>query len=149
MNEFIISYNKIKSGQIIGLLAGAYLTIFFIYYVIVKIMANDFDFIFYLYAFGLVLGILLIIQNTLLRKKLFVRIDNNVINLNIHSQNNTLIDWTNVSQVNVGVSYIVFILNGQKQAKIDLSSLTYNDLKDTKSKIIEVCEYKNIPYKND
>lgn len=149
MNEFIINYNKSKSGQIIGLLAGGYLAIFFLYYVITKVMASIFDFTFYLYIVGAALGILLLLQNTIFRKKLFVRIDNNVVEVNIPSQSNSLIDWTNVSQVSLGVSYAVFLLNGQKQMKVDLSSLTYNDLKNTKSKIIEVCEHKNIPYKND
>lgn len=149
MNEFIINYNKSKSGQIIGLLAGAYLSIFFLYYVINKIIASVFDFTFYLYALGAVLGIILILQNTLFKTKFTLRIDNNRLEVNIPSQSNSLIEWTNVSQVNMGVSYVIFLLNGQKQIKIDLSSLTYNDLKNTKSKIIEVCEYKNIPYKND
>jgi len=149
MNEFVISYNKSKSGQVIGLLAGAYLTIFFLYYVIIKIMASLFDFTFYLYALGAILGIFLVLQNTLLKNKFFLRIDNNSLSLNIPSQSNSLIEWTNVSQVNLGVSYVIFLLNGQKQMKVDLSALTYNDLKNTKSKIIEVCEYKNIPYKND
>lgn len=149
MNEFIINYNKSKSGQIIGLLAGAYLSIFFLYYVITKIMASTFDFTFYLYALGAILGILLILQNTLFKTKFSLRIDNNRLEANIPSQSNSLIEWANVSQVNMGVSYVIFLLNGQKQIKTDLSSLTYNDLKNTKSKIIEVCEYKNIPYKND
>ncbi len=149
MNEFIIKLNKSKSGQIVGLLGGIYLSALCLYFVISKAIANTIDFAFYLYAVGAILGIMLVLQNTLFRSNFFVRMDNNSFEINTHSQDKYLIEWTNVSQVNLGISYAVFTLNGQKQAKIDLSSLTYNDLKDTKSKIIETCEHKNIPYKND
>ena len=36
-----------------------------------------------------------------------------------------------------------------KQYTVDISGLKYDDLKKVKSQIIEICESKSIPYKND
>lgn len=59
-------------------------------------------------------------------------------------------EWVQVSKVTIGVSYIIFFIDGgRKQRKLDLSQLFYNDVGNVKSKVIELCEYKNIPYLND
>lgn len=79
-----------------------------------------------------------------------LKINNESIESNLPYEKKTSINWIDVSKVNIGVSHINFLLNGeQKEQKLNLSGLIYNDLKNVKSKIIELCEHKNISYNND
>lgn len=79
-----------------------------------------------------------------------MNISNEKIEANLSGQKKILIDWATVSNINIGQSYIVFFTNGgQKQRKLELAELKYNDLLAVKSKVIELCEHKNISYRND
>lgn len=151
MDGLIINYNGAsKSKRIVYILIGAYLAIFALYFCIIEGIASRYGILFFCALGGFVLAAILLLSNTLWISGATLSIDTNTVKPNIPGQNKSAIDWTNVSSVNIGVSYIIFFLNGgQKQRKLDLSVLIYDDVKTVKGKIVEVCEYKNIPYHND
>jgi hypothetical protein len=151
MDELIINYNRISGNKrIANIITGAYLAGFTLYFAFTEGITSRYGILFFCALAGFVLAAILILSNTLWISGVTLSIDSNAINPNLPGQTKSPIDWTSVSRVNIGVSYIVFSLNGgQKQRKLDLAGLKYDDVKTVKSKVIEACEYKNIPYHND
>lgn len=148
MNELIISYADSKTKKIIKIIVGIYFTAFTLYFVVIQLLAKQYNTLFVFALIGFVLGIAIVLANTVMGSKPLVKIDNSAIVSNLPSQSGE-IAWADVTEMNIGMSYLLFIMNGQKQRKIDFSDLKYKDLKEVKSKAAEICEFKNIPYKND
>lgn len=148
MNELIISYTDSKTKKIIKIIVGIYFTAFTLYFVVIQLLAKQYNTLFVFALIGFVLGIAIVLANTVMGSKPLVKIDNSAIVSNLPSQSGE-IAWADVTEMNIGMSYLLFIMNGQKQRKIDFSDLKYKDLKEVKSKAAEICEFKNIPYKND
>lgn len=152
MNELTISYGASKTKKIVNIIFGVYFTVFSLYFLINELMATPsrYGVLFFCALIGTLIGIAMVVGATLFVSKPIIKIDNTVIQPGAAlDKNQTPIEWANVSEMNIGVSYIIFIVNGQKQQKIDLSQLLYKDIVTVKSKAIEICEFKNIPYKND
>lgn len=136
-------WNRVSRWVMGGLFICAYTPM-----VIQEAMAGRYEMKFYLYLFNVVLGCVAISLNLFYGKNQMLKISNSEIYMNLENQK-FVIDWTSVSEVNIGLGYIVFILNGgQKQQKLDLSYFQYLEIKDVKAKVFEICEQKNIPYKN-
>lgn len=149
MDKLVINYNKPKkSKRIIEIFIGAYFAVFSFYFFIIQLLAKLYDALFVCAIIGLVLGLGIILANSLINPKPLLVIDNSAIIANMKGQSFS-IDWVNVSEMNIGVSYLLFILNGRNKQNLDLSELKYIDLKEVKSKASELCEFKNIPFKND
>lgn len=150
MNELLIDYGTAKSKRMTYIVIGAYLALFCLYFCITEGVAGQFSVLFFCALVGIVLASILVLGNSLWLQAPVLKIDNEFIASNPSGQKGITVSWTSVSRVNIGVSYIVFNVNGgTKQQKIDLSSIYYSDIKEAKAKIIEICEYKNIPYLND
>lgn len=150
MNELVINYGDSKTKKIINIVIGAYFAGFSLYFLVVEWLAKLYGLTFFCALIGLLFGLVLVLGSTLLTAKPILKIDNTALYSNLSSEKGqSTIEWAGVSEMNIGVSYLIFIMNGQKQQKIDLSGLLYRDLKEVKSKAIEICEFKNIPYKND
>lgn len=150
MEDLLISYGVSKVKKVTNIVIGAYLALFCLYFCISEGIANRFSILFFCALAGLVLAAILFLSNTLWLSDPFIRIDSNKIESNPPAQSHTNIDWARVSKANIGMSYITFAIDGgQKQQKLDLFYLAYGDLLRVKTKIIEICEYKNIPYQND
>lgn len=153
MNELIVDYgNKQKSkfNYLLSLIIGIAFFLFASFILIREKSSASDSILVPISIVCIVLALLLIavieISN---RKKNQLTINNTEINMQMVNQK-FIIEWSRVSQVNVGISYLVFSLDGgQKQQKLDLSNFLYIDLKNVKNKVLEVCEQKNIPYKND
>ncbi|MFV0538345.1 MAG: hypothetical protein ACK5M3_13400 [Dysgonomonas sp.] len=143
MNDLIINYNSIpKSLKIVYIFFGCCVLAGGI---AICVMENAYNFRFYLGLFYAIIGVITILKNTVWQPTPILQITNSTI-----EAKKIKIDWTTVSKINIGLAYIVFLTNGeQKQQRLDLSELLYKDIKDAKSKIIELCEQKNIPYHND
>ncbi len=152
MDELIINYGDSKSKKVTNIIFGAYFTAFSLFFLVNELMATPsrYGILFFCALIGVLIGIVMILSATLFITKPILKIDNTAIYPGIASdKNQTPIEWANVSEMNIGVSYLTFIINGQKQQKLDLSLLLYKDMKEVKSKAIEICGFKNIPYKND
>lgn len=150
MDELLINYGMPKSKKMLNAVIGAYLVVFCLYFCITEGVASRFGVLFVCAAIGFVLALILVLGNTLWSAPPALKVNNETVESNPTGQKGITVNWANVSQVTLGMNYIVFHVNGgQKQQKVDLSYIVYKDVKDIKSKVIELCEYKNIPYKND
>ncbi|WP_029903732.1 hypothetical protein [Prevotella sp. 10(H)] len=151
MNELNINYGEIsQTRKIANIITGIYLAGFTLYFTITEGIASRYGVLFFCALAGFIFATIIVLSNTLWLPGPLLKIDNNSIIIALPQQIKTTIDWTNVSRVNIGTSYIVFLLNGEKkQKKMDITRLTYEDVMTVKAKIIEMCEHKNIPYHND
>ena len=151
MEELNIGYSSSKTQKITNIIIYSYFTAFGLYIVISQALINNYRNILFIGAAILtLLAIILLLKNTLWLPGSLVNIDNEKVETNLPGLKKVVIDWASVSNINIGQSYIIFFINGgQKQRKLELSDLKYNDLLAVKSKVIELCEHKNIPYRND
>jgi len=105
---------------------------------------------FYLALAGAVLGMVLVLNATLWESKPIFKMNQESIYVNMPGQKNAyMVDWLSVKEVGIGLSYIKFSETDGKNYTVDISGLKYSDLKDVKSGVVEICESKNIPYRND
>lgn len=56
--------------------------------------------------------------------------------------------WIDIKMIGIGIGMLRITQDETKSLDIDLGSLRYNDIKELKTKIIELCESKNIPFAN-
>lgn len=150
MNALIIENKSPKVSRIIKAFMGTYFTIFCGYFLFTEAAIDSYGLLFFTSAIGALLAITLLLANTLWTSdKKLLTIDNSIILSNI-SGSKFNEEWVSVSKITIGVSYIIFFVDGgRKQRKLYLSELTYNDVPTVKGKLIELCEYKNIPYIKD
>jgi len=151
MEELKINYSTSKSGRMMNIVIFAFFAIFGLYIVIKEALINNYTTVLFIGAAILsLLAIILLLKNTVWLPAPIIYITNEKVETNLPEQKKILVDWVNVSNINIGQSYIVFFVNGgQKQKRIELSELKYNDMVAVKSKVMELCEHKNISYRND
>lgn len=148
MDELIIEYSISKRLKIMSILSGIYLSATSIALVIGQVISKNYAFVFYACIVGLILGIISILIVTIWQSKRTIVINNDELNINLPNQRiNGTIMWDSVSQVGIGLSYIT-VITDETNYKIDLENIMYSDLKKIKSKLIEVCEAKSIPFNN-
>ncbi len=150
MEDLKIDYSESKGIRTINVVIFSYIALFVLYICVTEGIANRFGAFFICALVAFVLAAIMILRNTLWLPAPVVLISNERVESNPQGKKSIVVDWVSVSKVTIGMSYFVFLVNGeQKQKKIELSDLRYEDLKTVKSKIIELCEHKNIPYQND
>lgn len=153
MSELIIDYGSKHKSKLSYLLSMTTSGAFLLYacFILIREKSSASDSILVPISIAcIVLAVIALLVTVISnRKKNLLVINNSEINMEMGSQK-FLVEWSRVSGVNVGISYLIFSLDGgQKQQKMDMSGLLYADLKTVKNKALEVCEHKNIPYKND
>lgn len=150
MNDLIINYGDSKSSKILSLIIGGYSVLYGLYNGVQRALVDSFGFDFYLSIIAIVLGLILILKVTQWAPKPIVIINAESLYINMSSQKSVYTsEWINVKEIFFGISYIKIQETDGKTYSVDLSGLKYNDLKDVKARLVEYCEYKNIPYKND
>lgn len=151
MEELKINYaGSSETRRITNIITGGFLATFTLYFCVSNAIANTYGILFFCALIGFILSAISVLNNTVWQPKDLLKISSVSVESNLPKQNKTAIDWTSVSRVNIGISYLVFLTNGEKkQSKLDLSGLVYEDVLKVKGKVIELCEYKNIPYQND
>lgn len=148
MEELRIIYMLPKKEKIISLISGIYMSIGTLAIIVLQIIANKYGFVFYAGLAGLLIGVLRILSATVWQKSTTILIDNDEIDITLPNQKiNGSITWENVTSVGIGISYIT-LTSSPTNYKLDLGNLKYNDLKRVKTKLIEICESKNIPFSN-
>ena len=148
MDELIIEYSISKRSKIMSILSGIYLSAISVTLAVWQVINKSYAFVFYASVVGLVLGVISILIVTIWQSKRTIIINNDELNINLPNQRiNGTIMWNSVSQVGIGLSYIT-VITDETNYKIDLEDLMYSDLKKIKSKLIEVCEAKSIPFNN-
>lgn len=150
MEELNINYGISQKHRITNIVIFSYFAGFGLYLSIREAITVGYNVLFFLALLCFILGAILILRNTVWLPSPILTMDGNRVAANTVYNKKFAVNWVDVSRVNIGPGYVVFLVNGgQKQSKLELLSLKYEDLLAVKSKIIEICEYKNIPYSND
>ncbi len=150
MNELEINYGLSKNQKIFSVIAGGYFTLYGFYQSLVLALGSAFSLDFYLALAALVLGVIMILNATAWKSKPMFRMDSESIYVSMPELKSVYsAQWIAVKEIGIGISYLKFSETDGKSYNVDISGLKYEDLKTVKSKIIEMCESKNIPYKND
>lgn len=150
MNELVINYNSSKGKKLLSIIAGGYFVLYGIYVCVMQALAKIFALDFYLGLIGVVLGTILVLSVTLWASKPLFRMDSESIYVNMPGINTVYqVNWIDVKEVAIGLNYLKFAETDGKDYTVQIGGLKYDDLKEVKSRIIELCEAKNIPYRND
>lgn len=150
MNELIIHYKAPKMQRIMALTAGYYFFVVSLGLAVYFAVENRIDYFFYLAIAGIVLSAVLICLFSFWQPKPLMVIGKDAISLHFPDQKlNGNIDWKEIDRINIGISYLKIRTTNDKEYAVDLNDLKYMDLKAVKSKIVEICEAKNIRYEND
>lgn len=150
MEELNLNYSTSKKQRLIYTILSSYSAIIGVYIIVQKMMIKNYDLLFWGVVILTISSILILLMNTTWLPASILIINNENIKANIPDNKKMTIEWATVSSVNIGPGYILFLINGgQKQRKLELTALKYNDVMKVKNKVIELCEHKNIPYHND
>lgn len=150
MTELVIKYaisNKIKLQ---ALIVSIYLMIISLVIAVGEMSKTvpEYGAYFFVGIVGIIIALSLILSVTISQPKPLVVLNNEVLSVNFPRQKlRTIIGWEQVSHIGIGLSYVTMIIDEQ-QMTIDLDILKYHDLKELKSKLIEIAESKDIPYNN-
>ncbi|HBG40028.1 hypothetical protein [Limibacterium fermenti] len=149
MNELEIRYSISKKLKAASLLCGVYLLCISAGVSIFQVIAKDYSFFFFAGIAGIVIAAIMILSVTLWQSKPLIVIDNDSFRLHLPKQRiDGAIEWEKVTYLGIGLSYLTMTTSDSKNFKIDLENLKYIDLRNIKTKLIEICEAKNIPYGN-
>lgn len=148
MNELKIRYSISQYIKTIAILSATYLLSMSMIIGVKQALANNFAFVFYASLVGIILGILLILTVTVWQSSVLITIDNETLDIHLPNQKiDGSITWSEVTMIGIGIAHITIDGNNDNY-KIDFGNLKYNDLKKIKTKLIEICESKDIPFKN-
>lgn len=149
MNDLEISYSISKNLKLLGIVSGIYLFGLSAGISIFHATISNFSFFFFAGIVGAVVGIVLILTVTAWQSKPIIVINNEHFHVHLPKQRvDGTIAWEDVTQLGIGLSYLTMATIDKKNYKIDLENLKYNDLRAIKTKLIEICEAKSIPYSN-
>ena len=150
MNEYVINYNDSKSQKTLSFIIGGYAVLYGLYQSVMQALNNTFTFDFFAALALIVFGVILILNVTVWAARPIFIMNSDRIYVKMPDQKSvSRAEWISMRAIALGVSYLKMLETDGKQYTVDISGLKYNDLKNVKSQIIEICESKNIPYKND
>lgn len=150
MNEYVINYNDSKSQKFLSLAAGGYAVLYGLYQAVMLALSSSYTFYFFAAVALIVLGAILILNVTMWAARPIFTMNSENIYVKMPNQKSVYkAEWISIREIAFGVSYLKMSETDGKQYTVDISGLKYDDLKKVKSQIIEICESKSIPYKND
>ena len=117
--------------------------------VISMMIASNYAFLFYVGICGIILGVVGIYLFLVWQGKPLLSLDENSIQIRLPGQRVVgSVDWINVTQLHIGLSDIHLRTIEGSDHELNLENLRYTDIKSVKSKLIEICETRKIPYQN-
>lgn len=149
MNELIIQTKLPHFQKTTATISSLLLIVGSFIVLITKLVDSLYDIPFYTGLVCLIVGIISLLAFTVWLPKPAITINLEGLYPNLSDQSSLKpIIWDEVENVNIGLNFLQIILKVNKTVNIDLSNLRYNDLKNIKTKVIEICENKNISYRN-
>lgn len=150
MDRIIINYKYSKNQKMLSIIVGLYTLLYTGYNLIALTIDKVYNINFYIAILGVVLGLVLILKVTIFSAKPIFIMDAEEIYSKAGVKKNIFqTKWESIRKVAIGLSYLKITEVGGKLTEVDLSELKYSDLKEIKSRIIELCEAKMISYEND
>lgn len=148
MEDLQIIYTLPKRIKIFTLAVACFLLLLSAGISISEGLADKFGLLFYVGIAGVVMSAVSALMVTAGQLELIIDINNDHFRIKLPKQRiDGSVLWETVTQLGIGLSYLTLATTGTNY-KIDLGNVKYNDLKKIKTKLIEVCESKNIPYSN-
>ena len=149
MNDLVINYSISKKLKSFVFLSGLYLFCTSVGISVFQAMGKHYSFFFFVGIVGILLATILILSVTVWQAKPILILNNEQLLIHLPKQKiDGEISWENVTQLGIGLSFITMETTENRNYKVDLENLKYSDLRAIKTKLIEICEAKGIPYKN-
>lgn len=149
MNELQIDYKNKGALRIFSLIVSGYSLLLSLVLCIKSALVKNYDLWFFCVLGLAVLSIVLILSLTIWQSKPILFINSESMTFNMKGKDTFVIDWAEIQQITIGISSLTITIASSKQVAVDLAELKYSDLKAVKSKIIELCENKNILFHNN
>ena len=147
MKSLEINYSLPQNLKYLALAAGVCLFVISVSFIIAT--RNSSSFFFYIGLLCLLVSVIVAATFWFVNAKPLVVITNEKFQVNLPNQDfNCAVEWKNVTQIGIGLSYVTLQTAENGNFKIDLENLKYIDIRAIKTKLIEVCEEKNITYSN-
>lgn len=149
MNDLEINYSIPTNLRLLSIVSGIYLVGISLGATILQALQSNFSIYFFAGIVGILIGAVLILSVSIWLPKPIIVITSDEFRIHLPKQKvDGAISWENVKQLGIGLSYLTMATNDNKNYKIDLENLKYADLRAIKTKLIEICEARSIPYNN-
>ncbi|NDW19556.1 hypothetical protein D0T53_11630 [Dysgonomonas sp. 216] len=148
MNELLIIDNLKSSFRYLGITVSAVSAAISLDITIRQFVAGVYNYMFFAALLLLILSVILFLCFAIWDKKTLLKINNMQLVSNLQGEKSLNIEWNEISGIGIGLSSLVFNTKAAKTYTLDMGTLRYNDIKDIKSKIIEICESKSIEFYN-
>lgn len=148
MDVFSIRYAPQGWSYKFSLIISVYSAAFGLGLLIYELMLKNYGLVFYCSLILILLAVILLLILTLGQPKPLVYITSEVLSANVSGHPLSL-NWTDIKDINAGISSLKVETQAGKIYEIELKSLVYEDLKNLKSRLLELCENKGIPFRND
>jgi hypothetical protein len=149
MEDLIIKNLLPRFQKFAALVCASFLVLWSIYVCFNEVFASRYQVLFFFALGALTVGVFTLLAFTVWLPKPSLSVLPDGIYPNLPNQSSLKpLSWTEVAEVSIGLNFLQITLKGSKNYNMDLSSLKYCDLKDVKSKVMEMCEANNISYKN-
>lgn len=149
MDEFYVDYNNKKGLQkYFHLIFAIYAAVLGLCLCVNQALVDNYSIVFVSTILLSVLSIILVLNILVWHPKPLLCIDHQQLSFNFPGQKPYTFNWDEVKDINIGISTLI-VETSSKKIKIDVSSLVYSDLKNMKAKLVEMCENKNISFRNN
>lgn len=147
MTTLTIQYSCTKKEKITGIASSLFSFGVSIYFMVTEALISNYSILFFIGTAGLLISLVTFLTFTAWQPSPLLVITNYDITSNLPKSKGKVISWDKVKEVALGSGYIK--LSSNDIITLDLSPLTFGDLNATKSKIVEICDSKSIPFHND
>jgi hypothetical protein len=148
MKNLEVNYSISKNLKYLAMASGGCLFAISAGVSISRAIAGSYSFFFYVGVVGMLVALALVLTFWLSQSKPIVVITNEQFQMRFPKYFEGVVEWKDVAQLTIGLSYITITTNENEHLKIDFENLKYVDIRAIKTKLIEICEEKNISYSN-
>lgn len=147
METLTIQYSCSKYEKTAAILSSTFLFGLSLYNIITEAIAKNYNILFFVAAIGVLLGLLVFFIFSWWQPRPILEINNQNIQVNLPKIKKQNIDWSAIKKVAIGGGHVKITTNSE--LFLDLAALKHSDINLVKSKIIEICDTKGIPFQND
>ncbi len=149
MKDLIISYGISGRYKITAIICAIFLLALSVIIALVLTQPQQQTPYLYVGGAGAFIAIITILIFTVWSSETRIELNNELIGFKLPGQKiNGSLPWENITSIGMGLAHLEIITNANKNFKIDLENLKYGDIRNIKTKIVEISELKGIPFHN-
>ena len=149
MNELHIDYNKRGYKENLASVVISYAGLVSLYMSAERAFQSDYNVIFFVSLLLFIFCVIYVLLFVVRKPKPLLVFNSESFSTNLPGLKPLSIQWQGVIEMGIGVSYLIFKTKDSKQYKVELGQFKYDDLKEIKTRVIELCENKDIPFHNE